>query len=146
MNASVLPLLGAWAALRAQEQLFWAFHWRAKGVGAYADHILFERLKNDREKEIDRLAEILMVVGGPAAVDPLKSWLGVTDCIEKFGNMDGTDISRSIALVADTLNRLTVANDELADSDYGLSLNNALGGIADKQLEALFLLKQRNGG
>lgn len=145
MNNPVLPLIGAWAAVRAEHQLFWAFHWRAKGVGSYSDHLLFQRVYEAREKEIDRLAEVLMVVGGAPAVDPLKSWLGVTDCVEKFGNLPGTDITRSIALVSETLNRLTYANDVLKDSEFALSLNNVLGGVADSQLEALFLLRQRAG-
>lgn len=145
MNPNIInALLGVWASLRAEHQLFWTFHWRAKGTPYYADHLMFQRLYEGRVEEIDRMGEVVMALGGPSAVDPVRSWIGVKDVIDRTVEAAGlSDVQKSIGLVRDTLARIDAANTILGDSPYALAVNNVLAGIADKHLEALYLLQQR---
>jgi DNA-binding ferritin-like protein len=140
----VLALSQVWANLRAEHQLFWAYHWRAKGSPYYGDHLLFQRLYEARLPEIDRLAETLMAVGGPAAVEPMRSWEAVKAVIESAERIQGSDTRKSIAVVQDTLHKLEQANAAVGASKYPLAVNNVLAGIADAQLTALYLLQQRS--
>jgi DNA-binding ferritin-like protein len=145
MNPNIInALLGVWASLRAEHQLFWTFHWRSKGTPYYADHLMFQRLYEARVEEIDRMGEVVMALGGPSAVDPVRSWIGVKDVIDRTVEAAGlSDVQKSIGLVRDTLARIDAANTILGDSPYALAVNNVLAGIADKHLEALYLLQQR---
>jgi DNA-binding ferritin-like protein len=145
MNANIVnSIIGVWAAIRAEHEIFWAFHWRSKGTAYYGDHLLWQRLYEARVPEIDRLAEVIMAIGGVAAVDPLRSWLGVKDVIEKTVEASNlSDAERGAALVKETLARINAANNALGDSPYALAINNVLAGVADKQLEALYLIEQR---
>jgi DNA-binding ferritin-like protein len=137
-------LLGVWASLRAEHMLFWTFHWRAKGSGSYGDHLLYQRLYEARVEEIDRMGEVIMAVGGPQAVDPSRSWVAVRDVIDRTTEAENlSDTQKSIGLVRDTLARISAANDALNNTPYALAINNVLAGIADKHLEALYLLQQR---
>jgi DNA-binding ferritin-like protein len=146
MNPNLLnALLGVWAALRAEHQLFWTYHWRAKGSAAYGDHLLFQRLYEARVAEIDRMGEVVMAVGGSAAVDPLRSWVAVREIIDGSEQRGSNDAARGVALVADTLNRIDAANKLIGEGTYSLAINNVLAGISDKHLEALYLLRQRVG-
>lgn len=148
MNPNTInALLGVWAILRAEHELFWTFHWRAKGAGYYGDHQLYQRLYEARVPEIDRMGEVLMAIGGPEAVDPLRSWVGVQDVMVKtMEAREMSDVVKSIALVREALARIDAANKTLDKHNFSLAINNVLAGIADKQLEALYLLQQRADG
>jgi DNA-binding ferritin-like protein len=144
MNENLVnALLGVWAAIRAEHQLFWTYHWRSKGSSYYGDHLLWQRLYEARVQEIDRMAEVIMAIGGPSAVDPMRSWVAVSDIINRSEKLGATDAARGVALVADTLNRIDSANELLGAGANTLAINNVLAGFADKHLEALYLLRQR---
>jgi DNA-binding ferritin-like protein len=143
MNPLVLALSQVWANLRAEHQLFWTYHWRSKGRDYYGDHLLYQRLYEARVLEIDRMAEVLMALGGPASVDPMRSWAAVNQTIAATESRQGADVNKSIAVVSDTLNKIEAADVQARQSRFPLAVNNVLAGIADKHLEALYLLKQR---
>lgn len=144
MNPELInALLGVWAAVRAEHQLFWTYHWRSKGAPYYGDHLLWQRLYEARVPEIDRMAEVIMAVGGPNYVDPLRSWVAVREIIDGSEQRGSNDAARGVALVADTLNRIDAANEALGGAANTLAINNVLAGFADKHLEALYLLRQR---
>lgn len=145
MNPSLNALLGVWASIRAEHQLFWAYHWRAKGSASYGDHLLFQRLYEARVEEVDRLGEVLMALGGAALVDPMRSWVAQRDIIDGAEALGKTDAARGVALVAGTLNRIDAANKLLEGGNTSLAVNNVLAGLADRHLEALYLLRQRVG-
>lgn len=143
MDPLVLALSQVWANLRAEHQLFWTYHWRSKGRDYYGDHLLYQRLYEARVAEIDRVAEVLMALGGPAAVDPMRSWAAVEQTIRATEARQAADVHKAIAVVADTLNKIEAADVQARQSRFPLAVNNVLAGIADKHLEALYLLKQR---
>jgi DNA-binding ferritin-like protein len=129
-------------ALRVEQMLFQVYHWRSKGADYYGDHLLYQRLYEDRAVEIDRVGEVLLAVGGSVA--PMTTVIGMQDLIARVEATQGSDSIRGLALVNETLRRINDANDLLGKAPYTLSVNNVLAGFADKHLEALYLLKQRS--
>lgn len=68
MQEWMVRILGA---LRAQSWIFQTAHWQVKGTGYYGDHLLFERLYDAVQEEIDVIAEKLVGYFGGEAVDAL---------------------------------------------------------------------------
>jgi DNA-binding ferritin-like protein len=138
-------LVAVHVALETEQLLFHAFHWRSKGQDYYGDHLLYQRLYTDRAEEIDRIGEVLMAVAGPNSVSPVITITGMQDLTGRIEALQGTEAQRGVALVSETLRRLTAANAALGQDNWTLAVNNVLAGFADKHLEALYLLKQRAG-
>ena len=86
-----------------------------------------------------------MALGGAALVDPMRSWVAQRDIIDGAEALGKTDAARGVALVAGTLNRIDAANALIPKGATSLAVNNVLAGLADRHLEALYLLRQRVG-
>ena len=138
-------LVAVHVALETEQLLFHAYHWRSKGADYYGDHLLYQRLYTDRAPEIDRIGEVLMAVAGPNSVSPVITITGMQDLTSCIEGLQGTEAQRGVALVSETLRRITAANAALGSDNWSLAVNNVLAGFADKHLEALYLLKQRAG-
>ena len=134
-------LLTAWAAIQGEYWLFWTFHWKAQGPHSYGSHLLFERLYTARREEIDRLAEVIAAVGGAGALDPAWALEHARAFVARFDG-EGPPAHRAAAAVVEVLTQLRAADQQAAASPYGMAVQNVLAGIADKQLEALYLLQQ----
>lgn len=52
------------ALLRAQRWNYQTTHWQSQGGSSYGDHLLFQRLYEDRDEEIDSLAEKIVGLFG----------------------------------------------------------------------------------
>lgn len=141
--AVINALVAVHVALRVEEMLFHVYHWRSKGADYYGDHLLYQRLYQDRALEIDRIGEVLLAVGGSTSVAPGLTLVGMQDLAARVEATQGTDPVKGLALVGETLRRINDANGLLGKTPYALSVNNVLAGFADKHLEALYLLKQR---
>lgn len=142
-TAIINALIAVHVALRVEEMLFHVYHWRSKGADYYGDHLLYQRLYQDRALEIDRIGEVLIALGGAPSVSPAATIVGMQDLSARVEATQGGDAVKGLALVNETLRRVNDANDMLGKGPYALSVNNVLAGFADKHLEALYLLKQR---
>ena len=143
MNPLVNALVAVHVALEVEQMLFHAYHWRSKGQDYYGDHLLYQRLYQDRALEIDRIGEVLVALGGSESILPNVTIVGMQDLISRVEATKGKDAVKGLALVNETLRRINAANDLVGKDAYALSVNNVLAGFADKHLEALYLLKQR---
>lgn len=82
------------ACLRAQYWSYQESHWRVAGAIFYGDHLLFERLYKDVQKEVDGLAEKMVACFGGFAVESgallpkvaewLERWCQV-ECVHERG-------------------------------------------------------------
>jgi DNA-binding ferritin-like protein len=136
-------LLTVWAAIQGEYWLFWTLHWKAQGPHSYGSHLLFERLYTARREEIDRLAEVIAAVAGAGALDPTWALEHARAFVERFGDeRQGLPAHRAAAAVVEVLTQLRAADQQAAASPYAMGVQNVLAGIADKQLEALYLLQQ----
>ena len=143
MNVNALVAVSV--ALWAERLAFQTYHWNSKGAPYYGDHLLFQRLYEARDAEIDRMGEVLLAVGGPELVAAPRTLAGMMHSIEAVENSGQNDFQKAVMLVNSTLERINAANAALGNSPYTVAVNNVLAGVADKHLEALYLLRQRLG-
>ncbi len=140
---NINALVAVYVALWAERLAFQTYHWNSKGGPSYGDHLLFQRLYEARDAEIDRMGEVLLAVGGPELVSAPRTLAGMMHSIESVEKPGQNDFQKAVLLVNSVLERINVANAALGNSPYTVAVNNVLAGIADKHLEALYLLRQR---
>jgi len=139
-------LLNAWAAIHGEYWLLWTLHWRAKGTGAYSDHLLFQRLYEARRPEIDRVAEVIAAVGGAHLLNPTQAMKAATPFIESIEALETPDTQKALVAAHTVMAALQEADQSAKNSPYAMAVNNALAGISDSHLEAVYLIQQRING
>lgn len=146
-TAGLNALLTAWAAIRGLHHLLWTAHWVSEGDPQYGDHLLYQRLYEARVAEIDGIAEQLVLMGGPRAVNPAESWAMAGQFVDgitagKYATM-AQSILAATQLALNSVNKAERAYRNLEDP-YALGVVNLLSGIAQSLNEAVYLLKRRN--
>lgn len=132
--------------LLALYQLYYFAHWTAKGQSSYSDHQLFERLYKSTQEEYDKLAERLVGLVGPEAVDGVftlaaaknEFWVkecgqGDVLCAAQNGESETQAVLASAYRELDTHMALTLGLDETIMS------------LASQHETNAYLLKQRAG-
>lgn len=123
-------------------------HWVSKGDPYYGDHLLFERLYNETNADIDGIAEKLIGLGDVGQVDlttRLRFQLQTLQSMPIDPYMDGRQLA---SVVLEYEKQFLVRVSEAAQSMkmQGLmtrGLDNLLAGIEDKHEGFVYLLKQR---
>jgi len=100
------------ACLRAQYWSYQESHWQIQGWTFYGDHLLFARLYESVQEQVDALAEKMVAMYGEEAVDGLdlgakfeawiRRWNGV-DCLHKRGLLSEQDFQATCKKVYDFL-------------------------------------------
>lgn len=130
------PLQKVHAALLGQNWLLWNYHWQAM---PYGDHLLFERLYSARGGEIDRMAELIIPLQGQ--LDVVATWLAAAEFIKAIESSQGSLRDKAAQSIQGVLSRIKEAEAAFPNNQYKLAVSNALSGIADSQMEALYLTK-----
>jgi hypothetical protein len=146
MAPLLAPLLSAWSALHAEYWLLWTLHWRAKGTGYYGDHLLYQRLYEARQAEIDRMAEVIAAIGGASSLDPVAGLGSAREIVAQVEALPVPDVRKALLAAQGVLRGLSAADAAARSGPYALAVQNVLAGIADAHLEAVYLLQQREGG
>jgi DNA-binding ferritin-like protein len=126
------------ALLRAQYFNYWTSHWQSQGANYYGNHLLFQRLYEAIQEEIDTLAEKIVGYFGNEHVDnkiimeKAKKW---TD------QWDGEIVQRALKSEQDLQDALKTAYDKL-DKDKSLGLDDFLAATASAHETNLYLLGQ----
>ena len=146
-TAGLNSLLTAWAAIRGLHHLLWTALWVSAGDPQYGDHRLYQRRYEARVMEIDGIAEQLVLMGGPAAVNPAESWAMAGQFIDGIAAAPHATMARSILAAAQlaltSVNKAERAYRTLDDGQYSLGVVNLLSGIAQSLNEAIYLLGRR---
>lgn len=124
-------------------------HWVSRGDTFYGDHLLFQRLYETVEPEIDRLAEKAIGLGGIDCVDFRLQMQQIGALSRDYGAAatmpTASDLSRrSFAIEVAVLRCLAHCAESL--KDMGLltrGLDNMLAGFEDAHEGSVYLLKQR---
>ena len=113
------------ALLRALHWLYYTAHWRSKGPALYSNHLLFERLYGGLPDQFDGLAEKLVGLYGPDAVDDADSIARASAWLKRWrgANLFARAIAGETALQA-MIKQLLPA--------VGPGMNNFLAGLADE--------------
>lgn len=138
-------LLNLLALLRAAQLVHHTAHWQTRGATFYADHQLFARLYGDVLEEADGLAEKLVYLLGPEAVDALDQVLRLHAAVRKAVEVSADLVQRSYALEMSLQAAIAAAREGLAaEGKLPLGLDNYLAGLADAHETACYLLRQRS--
>jgi len=129
------------AMLRALAWNYQTSHWQAVGENFYGDHLLFERLYGNVQKEIDSIAEKAIGLFGNdtvAATDSASRTFKMLAAVSPITE----DVARGVALegvLLDGIKRLDL--DEMTPG-----LRNFIEGLADAHEGHIYLLGQRGNG
>ena len=134
-------LLSLWADLRASHHLYWTLHWQAKGQPFYGDHLLFERLYQAKIEQIDGLAEIIAGHYGSDKLDPVRAWMMAAEKIQAAVQFASpVQIAEMVIKCAEEANDVVMSSDE---APYPAGLSNFVSDLSTKNIQDLYLLKQR---
>jgi hypothetical protein len=139
------------ASLRAEAMIHQAHHWQTRGQTYYGDHQLFDRVYTTVSGFIDGLAEKAIGTGHHINVQPL---LQISQIVA-FSKIFYSDapvnptpedyVLLSLRAVLKSSVVLTFAYKSLeGKGQLSYGIDNHLQGIADKQEELIYLLKQRS--
>jgi len=121
----------------------WTAHWQTAGPNSYGDHLLFERLKNEVEEEIDPLAEKIVGYFGERGVNPYHVMNHELEGMVKEPDL----VSKALYLEQDFQELLEDTVDQLEEMGaLTLGLEDFLPSMASTHDSHLFLLQQRLGG
>jgi DNA-binding ferritin-like protein len=140
--------------LEGMTVLFQTFHWKVNGNSFYGDHLMFQRIYEGIEGQIDGVAEKAIGLGSPNLISSEK----ITETMEVF--LDHVNNMHSLVTDDDNINFLYAKRGkdtielfihtvekmmmDLQDKDLlTKGLDNLLAGILDEQEGFVFLLKQR---
>lgn len=141
--------------LKALSQIHQVHHWQASGKNSYSDHLLFERLYNTTNSQIDGVAERAVGLGVAELVNLRPSLRNITrfvDAVEMSVDVPAEDVS-------DQNNRLVrlsylaekffvsaledIMKDLKAKNLMSFGMEQLLGTILDDHEGLCYLLKQR---
>ena len=130
------------ACMRSQYWSYQESHWQVKGGNFYGDHLLFQRLYESVQEQTDVLAEKMVGMYGPEAVDGLdlgakfevfiRRW-SAADCLHKRGLLSEEDIQKLIKWVYDKLKAM---------GELSLGMDDFLMATASEHETNQYLLRQ----
>jgi DNA-binding ferritin-like protein len=130
------------ALIRAQYWSYQHAHWVVRGDASYGNHLLFQRLYESVTEQVDTLAEKIVGMHGPEALDREEMvsmfaywnerW-DVVDCLHRRGLTSESDCQN---VIKDTY-------DELKDSgELSLGMDDFLMAMASEHETNQYLLRQ----
>lgn len=130
------------AALRAQSMMYQTLHWQAKGPAYYGNHLLFQRLYESVQGEVDQAAEKLVGYMGEESVFlPTQLSLIQIYC-SKWCRVENP-FERGLQAEKDLQSLLKFTYDKLKASDsLTLGLDDWLMATASAHETNLYLLQQ----
>lgn len=140
INAAKTILCGLLAVLRGLAWCHLTSHWQAGG----GDHLLFERLYDKVNSEIDPLAEKLVGTFGPTAVDPVEQAQKMAQMVGYLSKVDGNMFERSLMAEQGLQVMLKKALDALeALGQLSLGMDDLLRTMANGHETHIYLLQQK---
>jgi DNA-binding ferritin-like protein len=139
------PLAGFLAVTEALQMLAHSHHWQTKGENFYGDHLLYQRLYQDVQAEIDLVGEKLIGVSQDVG---LTNYFKRVKAMEMFLKAVTHSDQPYIVVTHDAELAYVRMGGELMDQleQAGLltrGLEQMLGNILDKHEEHIYLLEQR---
>jgi DNA-binding ferritin-like protein len=124
-------------------------HWTASGDSFYGDHLLFQRLYEASQSEIDDLAEKAVGLGGNENVDLLMQFQTIVPFIKQYGQSvtyaRGSELAkRSLEIEQAFLNAIDATIERLEmDGMMTQGLDDMLPAMRSTHEGHIYLLKQR---
>lgn len=129
------------ARLRAMTLYYETAHWQAGKAGFYSDHLLFERLYDTSEGDIDGVAERAVGLSSSSSVDLAPNLARVNSLLTgvQTGLKDNRDFfKQALKMEQDLVSFLGAHARSLSPGSENLA-----AGIADSHESSIYLIKQR---
>lgn len=138
-----------WSTLLANLQALYtahqSAHWRSKGDNFYGDHLMYQRMYEGIQSEIDSVAErLIATTNDETLLDPSRMLAASTAALKTI--VVAGDIASSMLIAEKTFLKHLCNIIEAMDHVGALSVGveNLLQGIADKHEEHIYLLTRRS--
>lgn len=135
-------------SLRALQIIHQSHHWQSMGKNSYSDHLLYQRLYEVIEREVDAIGEKIVGTGQMKLTNyftQLKHIENFLNVVTSRGAISQDSYTAELAIVTMgevVINRLQIAS---GDKKYlTAGIEQAIGDILNKHEEHLYLLQQRN--
>lgn len=131
------------ATLKAMTLIHQHSHWTTKGNAFYGEHLLFMRIYESAQEDLDLAAEKFMGLFGDQCLDyDLQADL-LHKVLLKYKNLEGSPTQMSLEIEKDFLKLSREAYSAFEDDDkLTLGLDDMIMAIASKREEAVYLLQQ----
>lgn len=131
------------ATLKAMTLIHQHSHWTTKGSNFYGDHLLFMRIYESAQKDLDLAAEKFMGVFGDQCLNyDLQNEL-LNKVLQKYSDLEGSPTQMSLEMEKDFLKFSKEAYNCFEDEGkLTLGLDDMIMAIASSREEAVYLLQQ----
>jgi len=131
------------ASLKAMTLVHQHSHWLSKGPNFYGSHLLFQRIYESAQENLDGAAEKFVATFGDEVLD----WSTQTDLLgkvlSKMGSFERDPFTMSLEMEKQFLNLNKALEEELENTDkLTQGLANFIQGVADNRETAIYLLQQ----
>ncbi len=135
------------ATLKAMTLIHQHSHWTTHGLAFYGDHLLFMRIYESAQEDLDLAAEKFMGLFGDDTLDyDLQTDL-LHKVLLKYKNLEGSPVEMSLSLERDFVKFSKEAYDCFErEGKLSLGLDDMIMAIASKREEAIYLLQQTLDG
>lgn len=144
MAAAPKKVIDAFVSLSAAYQVYRNSHWKVQGPNYYGNHLLFQRLYEETEKQVDLIAEQIVGTWGSHALgedghaEEIQEW--VTEVYEQGGE---DPLHASLEAAAASRHALGEAYDELKErGKIPIGWDDLLMSLAQQKDQHLYLLGQ----
>lgn len=135
-------LHGVLVLLRAQYDHYQTAHWQSKGESAYGNHLLFQRIYESISPQIDALAEKMVGMFGPDAVNAVRVASSEVPWLVKWSAVECLH-RRSLQAEKDLQHHLSGTYHSLkAIHTLSLGMDDFLMGVASEHETNEFLIQQ----
>lgn len=141
-DACLVKLRALLAILRGQYFIYQTAHWQTQGLPAYSNHLLFQRLYEGVQQDVDNLAERMVGKFNNESVDPMVI-LPIMQAWVAGWSQIGCPRRRALQAEADLQMVVKSTYDYLKESDHiTLGMDDLLMEIASRHEVNTYLVQQ----
>lgn len=148
MNKSIQKASFLVATLKAISIIHQHNHWNAKGDAFYQHHLLFERLYNLANEDLDSVAEKFVGIFGRKFLNFKNQNTLLSTVLKRYDNFHDDDhINQSLSIEKDCILLIDELSKTLIEEKViTLGISDLLGSVASNRETAVYLLQQSLSG
>jgi hypothetical protein len=121
-------------------------HWLVKGNDFYGDHLLFQRIYESAQENVDGAAEKLITIFGDECLDYQTQADLLHKLLLKYGKLSKDPVACSLAIEKDFINFSKAAYETFEkENKLTLGLDDFIMATASQREEAVYLLTRAQG-
>lgn len=131
------------ASLKAMALIHQHSHWTTRGSSFYGDHLLFMRIYESAQENLDTAAEKFVGLFGDQCLDYDLQCDLLHKALSKYKNLEGSPTQMSLTIEKEFITFSQEAYKAFEDNDrLTLGLDDMIMAISGKREESIYLLQQ----